>query len=277
MEPPESKDLWTVGALYEAYVGRWSRPVAKEVVTWLSIPARKHWLDVGCGTGALTKIILENGLPKAVTGVDSSAGFVEYTKAHVFGELVSFKIGDARALPFDSANFDAAVSGLVLNFVPEPRLAIAEMARVVRPSGTVAAYVWDYSGKMQLMRFFWDAAIDLDPTARELDEETRFPICRPSPLVELFRNAGLHDVEVRHVDIATNFRDFDDYWSPFLGGQGPAPGYAMSLSEGRREALRERIRSSLPIARNGSIPLIARAWAVRGTRHTLACSPKHGI
>jgi hypothetical protein len=138
------------------------------------------------------------------------------------------------------------------------------MVRVVRPDGIVAAYVWDYAGKMQLMRYFWDAATALDPAARDLDEGRRFPICLPSSLAKLFVVAGLQHVEVRNIDIATNFRDFDDYWSPFLGGQGPAPSYAMSLSEERREALRERIRSSLPIAENGSIPLVARAWAVRG-------------
>ena len=157
-----------------------------------------------------------------------------------------------------------AVSGLVLNFVPEPRRAIAEMARVARPGGTVAAYVWDYAGKMELMRYFWDAAVMLDPTALEFDEGRRFPICQPTPLAALFESVGLQKVEVRPIDISTHFRDFDDYWSPFLGGQGPAPGYAMSLSEERREELRERIRSNLPIAKDESIPLATRAWAVRG-------------
>jgi hypothetical protein len=104
----------------------------------------------------------------------------------------------------------------------------------------------------------------LDPTALEFDEGRRFPICHPSPLAELFKNAGLQEVQVRLIDIPTHFRDFDDYWSPFSGGQGPAPGYAMSLGEERRGALRERIRSNLPIAKDGSIPLTARAWAIRG-------------
>src|SRR6516225_1704141 len=122
-----------------------------------------------------------------------------------------------------------------------------------------------------------DAATALDPAARKLDEGRRFPICLPSPLAELFQDVGLRNVEVRNIDVTTNFRDFGDYWSPFLGGQGPAPSYTMSLNKERREALRDRIRSILPIAQNGSIPLIARAWAVRGARHTLACSPKHGI
>jgi SAM-dependent methyltransferase len=189
---------------------------------------------------------------------------VTYAKVHVNSERVTFEVGDAQALQIHSASFDVVVSGLVLNFVPEPRRAVAEMARVTRPGGSVAAYVWDYAKKMELMRYFWDAAVSLDPVAFGLDEGHRFPICKPPLLTQLFEDAGLQKVEVRSIDIATRFRDFDDYWSPFLGGQGPAPSYAVSLSDDLRGTLRERIRSSLPIAKDGSIPLMARAWAVRG-------------
>jgi SAM-dependent methyltransferase len=264
MEPSQRKDVWSAAALYEPYVGRWSRLVARELLEWLSIPAQKDWLDLGCGTGAVSQMIFEHGLPNAIKGIDSSADFVTYAKAHVDSERVTFEVGDVQTLQIDSASFDVVVSGLVLNFVPEPRRAVAEMARVARPGGAVAAYVWDYAEKMELMRYFWDAAVVLDPAALEFDEGRRFPICQPSPLAGLFMNAGLQEVEVRPIDIPTHFRDFDDYWSPFLGGQGPAPGYAMSLNEERREALRERIRSNLPITKNGSIPLMARVWAVRG-------------
>ena len=147
MERSQGKEFWAAGALYEPYVGRWSRLVAKELLRWLLLPIKKDWLDMGCGTGALTQTILEDGRPSAVMGIDPSVGFVEYAKAQIISPRVSFKIGDARALPIDSANFDAVVSGLVLNFVPEPQLAVAEMLRVARPGGTVAAYVWDYAGK----------------------------------------------------------------------------------------------------------------------------------
>jgi hypothetical protein len=140
------------------------------------------------------------------------------------------------------------------------------MARVVRPGGIVGAYIWDYAGQMQFMRHFWNAAVALDPDALELDEGRRFPPCQPVPLAELFSRAGLSHVEVRAIDIATDFQDFDDYWSPFLGGQGPAPSYVMALSDERRAALRERIRAGLPAAPDGSISLVARAWAVRGVR-----------
>jgi hypothetical protein len=136
--------------------------------------------------------------------------------------------------------------------------------RAAAPDGVVAAYVWDYAGRMELMRHFWDAAVALDPAATDLEEGVRFPICRPERLEALWRAGGLADVASRAIDVPTVFRDFDDYWSPFLGGQGPAPGYAMSLDEERRTALRERILAALPVAGDGSISLVARAWAVQG-------------
>src|SRR5713101_3790506 len=130
------------------------------------------------------------------------------------------------------------------------------MRRALSTGGTAAAYVWDYAGEMQLMRRFWDTAVALDPGAAELDEGRRFPLCRPGPLAECFRAAGLAGVAVRAIDVGTDFRDFADYWSPFLGGQGPAPAYAMSLDEEHRHRLRERLRASVPHARDGSISLV---------------------
>ena len=204
--------------------------------------------------------------PGSVLGVDPSEGYLAFAREQIQDGRVDFILGDAQALPVESAIYDAVVSGLVLNFVPRPGQAIAEMARAARKGGTVAAYVWDYAGQMQLMRYFWDAAVALDPAALVLDEGQRFPLCQPEPLLQLFRNAPLGKVDMRIIDIPTTFRDFDDYWSPFLGGQAPAPGYAMSLPEDQRVALRERIRATLPIAPDGSIHLVARAWAVRGVR-----------
>lgn len=265
MEARPVRDVWAAGDLYEPYVGRWSRLVAREFLEWLALPAAQHWLDVGCGTGALSGAVLAQCAPASVTGIDPSAAFIEYARAHVEG-LVHFQVGDAQALPLVPASVDAAVSGLVLNFVPRPAIAVAEMVRVVRAGGTVAAYVWDYAGRMELMRYFWDAAAELDPAARALDEGPRFPLCQPTALADLFAGAGLQRVEVRAIDVPTRFRDFDDYWSPFLGGQGPAPGYAMSLAEPRRAALRDLVRSRLPSAADGTIALLARAWAVRGQK-----------
>jgi SAM-dependent methyltransferase len=263
-------DVWASGAAYEPYVGRWSRLVAQEFLAWLAVPPGGRWLDVGCGTGALTRAILDHAAPAVVQGVDPSAAYIAYARAQAGDPRVRFVTGDARALPIVDGAFDVVVSGLMLNFVPQPEQAAGDLARVVRPGGIVAAYVWDYAGEMQLMRHFWDAAVTLDPAARDLDEGRRFPLCQPEPLAALFRTAGLRNIETRAIEVPTRFRDFDDYWSPFLGGQGPAPGYVMSLSPQRRAALRDRIRAGLPREPDGSIRLIARAWAVRGRRAPVA-------
>jgi len=260
------KDRWTSGEDYEMYVGRWSRLVAREFLAWLAIPAGRQWLDVGCGTGALSQTILQFAEPANIKGIDRSEGFVALARVNTPDHRVQFEVGDAEVLSADTGTFDTAVSGLVLNFIPQPDRAVAEMRRVTRSGGVVAAYVWDYAGGMQMMRHFWDAAIALDPNASELDQARRFPICHPEALSRLFESAGLHHVKVRPIEVATVFRDFDDYWSPFLAGQGPAPSYLMSLSDERRAALREQIRAGLPFAPDGSIPLISRAWAVRGLR-----------
>jgi SAM-dependent methyltransferase len=257
-------DVWASGSAYESYVGRWSRLVAEEFLSWLRVPTQGRWLDVGCGTGALSQAVLDKASPVEVRGIDPSAGFIDYARAHVADSRARFEVGDAQALPFEDATFDAVVSGLVLNFVPEPPKMVSEMARVARAGGTVAVYVWDYAGQMQLMRYFWDAVSALDPGS-DLDEGLRFPICRPEPLTDVFQGAGLTDVEVQAIDISTRFRDFDEYWAPFLGGQGAAPGYVASLGEAERAALKGWLRDIIPAAPDGSIDLIARAWAVRGT------------
>jgi hypothetical protein len=139
------------------------------------------------------------------------------------------------------------------------------MARVTTKGGTIAAYVWDYAGKMELMRLFWNAAVELNPRAANMDEGVRFPTCRPEPLKKLFADAGLQEVEVTPINISTSFANFDDYWQPFLGGQGPAPAYAMSLDESARARLRDRIRERMPTMADGAISLTARAWAVRAS------------
>ncbi len=259
-------DAWVGGDAYEDYVGRWSRAVAREFLKWLDVTAQSRWLDVGCGTGALSATILAVSTPVSLKGVDRSPEYVAFAREQVRGEEVTFEVGDAQSLPVASGGYDAVVSGLMLNFVPQPEVAVKEMVRTCRLGGVVALYVWDYAEKMELMRYFWDGAMALDEGARALDEGRRFPICHPAALRELFENAGLVDVAVRALDIATVFEDFDDYWRPFLGGQGPAPGYVTLLGEAERENLREHLRATLPIAADGSIALMARAWAVRGMR-----------
>jgi len=265
-------DAWTAGETYEEYVGRWSREVAARFVPWLDVPAGGRWLDVGCGTGALTSAARAAG--GSVVGVDPSRAFVAGVSARRREDAGlrparrqaergnptrDVVVGDARALPFAAGSFDAVVSGLALNFVPSPREAMAELKRVTAPGGTVAAYVWDYADGMAMIRHFWDAALELDPAAP--DEGARFPLCQPSALTELWRVAGLTGVQVRAIVVSTVFADFDAYWRPFLGGQGPAPGYLASLTPAARESLRSRLQDRLPAS---DIRLTARAWAVRG-------------
>lgn len=257
-------DTWDLGELYEPYVGRWSRLAAVEFLDWLAVEDGAVWLDVGCGTGALSRSILDRREPGKVYGIDPSSGYTAFAREHLIGRPFDACVGSASALPYADRRFDAVVSGLVVNFTPDPAVAVAEMRRVARPGAVIAAYVWDYAGRMQLMRMFWDVAVDIDESARSLDEGVRFPLCNPASLSGLFSDAGLQGVATTQIDVPTVFRDFDDYWQPFLGGQAPAPGYCMSLDEGRRANLREAIRRRLPVEEDGSISLVARAWAVRG-------------
>jgi SAM-dependent methyltransferase len=262
MNHKQISDTWERGNPYEQYVGRWSRQLAPLFLSWLGIPADRRWLDVGCGTGALCAAIVDRCAPASVAGVEPSEGFLKTARENL-ADRAALHQGSATAIPLGDASVDVVVSGLVLNFVPEQRAALAEMARVTVKGGTIAAYVWDYAGKMELMRYFWDTAVELDANAAKMDEGPRFPLCRPEALEKLFADAGLKGVEVKPIDIPTRFTSFDDYWQPFLGGQGPAPAYAMSLGETVRARLRDRIRERIPTAANGSISLIARAWAAR--------------
>jgi SAM-dependent methyltransferase len=257
-------DVWERGNAYETYIGRWSRQVAAVFVSWLNIPAGRRWLDVGCGTGALSTAILDRCAPSSVAAIEPSEGFLKTANENLGGRATVHQ-GSATAIPLGEGSVDAVVSGLMLNFVPDPRAALLEMGRVTSKGGTIAAYVWDYSGGMEAIRIFWDAAVELDPNAAPLDEAVRFPLCRPEPLKALFETAGLGQVEINAIDVPTRFANFDDYWQPFLGGQGPAPTYVLSLDDAARGRLRERLRERMPTAPDGSISLTARAWAIRGS------------
>lgn len=263
MSQRQTSDAWERGDPYEQYVGRWSRQVAPLFLTWLNIPASRRWLDIGCGTGALCAAILDTCSPSSVVGVDPSEGFLEAARRQLAGRA-TLRSGTATAIPLGNASVDVVVSGLVLNFISDLPAALAEMARVTGKGGIIGAYVWDYAGKMELMRFFWDAAVKLDAGVAQIDEGVRFPLCRPEALIELFASAKLEHIEVTAIDIATPFSSFADYWQPFLGGQGPAPAYTMSLDESARLRLRESIKARIPVLRDGSISMTARAWAVRG-------------
>jgi SAM-dependent methyltransferase len=261
---PQISDTWERGDPYEQYVGRWSRRIAPAFLSWLDVAPNKKWLDVGCGTGALSAAILDHCSPASVDAIEPSEGFLKSAKAHLPAH-VTFHQGSATTIPLPTASIDAVVSGFVLNFVQNPHAALAEMARVIRADGIIGAYVWDYADKAEIMRYFWDAAVALDRNARSLDEGRRFPLCRPQALRELFASANLREVEAQAIDIATYFANFADYWHPFTGAQGPAPAYAMALDESARQRLHDHLRQLVPTQADGSILLTGRAWAVRGT------------
>ena len=257
------KDAWKTADPYEYFMGRWSRLVARKFLQWLSPIHSLRWLDVGCGTGALSETVMQNYAPLELTAMDQSKAFVSTARKHL-GSKVHCLVGNAIDLGMDDASVDLVVSGLVLNFISEPKKALVEMKRVTTTGGTIAAYVWDYAGKMDFLRHFWDSAVALNPEARNLDEGIRFPDCTPDALEKLFQNAGFENIKTTAIEIDTPFINFNDYWRPFLGGQGPAPTYVMSLKETERERLKASLQEHLPIQADGSITMIARAWAARG-------------
>jgi len=238
---------------YEQFMGRWSRRLAPQLVAFADVAEGDEVLDVGSGTGALTFAVAT--IPSArVTGIDPSRAYV----AAASGDGIRFEVGDAQSLRFADDSFDKALSLLALNFVPAPATALREMARVTRPGGVVAAAVWDYGDGMEMLRAFWDEAIALDPDA---PDERHMPLSRRGDLVRAWREQGLDPVEDTSLAIEQSFASFDDYWQPFLLGQGPAGVYATSLPEPRRDALRARLCTRLGY---GGFTLTARAWAVRG-------------
>lgn len=255
---------WSAGNTYEQFMGRWSREIASRFIGWLDAETQRTWLDIGCGTGALTQSIIAGTDPRAIIGLDPSLSFVQFARQQT--DYAFFVVGDGTSLPLTANSFDAVVSGLALNFMPQPLTALTDMHRVTNPGGFVAAYVWDYADKMEFLRYFWDVAVELDPDAIAFHEGRRFPLCRPDKLLDLWRQASFKDVVVDVIDIPTRFDSFDDYWEPFTQGNFPAPNYLASLDEPQRVHLKDRVGKVLPVATDGSIELVGRVWAVRGTR-----------
>jgi len=248
---------WGVADAYERYMGRWSRQVAHGFLRWLGAPPDRSWLDVGCGSGALIEAVARCSRPRRLAAVDPSPGFAVHVAARLPGTACA--VARAEALPLTDGSFEVVVAGPVLNFA-DTGAALAEMRRTAR--SLVAAYVWNYGGRMELLQAFWPVAAELDPAAVRLDEARRFGASgRAEALAAAFVAAGLREVEVEPVEITMAFRDLDDCWSPFLGGRGPAPAYCATLDEEGRRALRRRLGETLPVGRDGSIRLAARAWA----------------
>ena len=260
---PPHTELFADANPYERFMGRWSRRLATQFIKFVAIGESDSILDVGCGSGSLALAIADAFPSARVTGVDPSAAFIQHlqTKAD---ERLRFAVGDAQALQWGDATFDKTVSQLVLNFVADRDTAVREMSRVTRPGGVVAAAVWDYSDGMRMLRVFWDEAVAFDPPLAARDER-HMPLCKRGELAALWRATGFEHVEDQPIVIDLSFSSFEDYWSPFLGGQGPAGGYVASLPEPRRSALEAKLRERLLSSRkDGPFVLQARAWAVKG-------------
>lgn len=263
----DARDSWAAGSIYEDFMGRWSRRLATQFVSWLHIPPGVHWLDVGCGTGALTDAICTRADPASILGCDPAKPFIEFARDQSRDARISFVTAGVGSLPRRPEGYGSVTSLLALNFFPDSDAAIQEMQSLAAPRGTVSACVWDYGKGTQFLRHFWDAAATVDSAAEELDEGKRFPLCHPDALTSLFLRAGLVDVRCEAIEVSTTFASFRDYWQPFLGGTGPAPSYLASLDAQRRAILARKLEETLPRGPDGTIALTARAWAVRGTVH----------
>jgi len=263
MTQAEAK-MFTASSGYERYMGRWSRILAPLYIGFAGVKDGERVLDVGTGTGALASALQAAMTSSELVGIDPSEGFINYAKKSAKSGRASFEVGDAQALGFSDASFDQTMSLLVMNFIPDHEKAIAEMRRVTRPRGMVSSCVWDYNAGMQSLRFFWDEVVALDPAMAPKDERN-VKLTREGQLGELWRKAGLVNVQERPLVIDQAFGSFDDYWGPFLTGVGPGGAYVASLTDERRRQLESRLRKRLLGNRDdGAFTLKARVWCVRG-------------
>lgn len=242
MEPVEgTRTFRTTGAAYDAFMGRYSGALAVAFADHLGVAPGQRALDVGCGPGALTRVLSDRLGSSAVSACDPTPSFVADCISRNPG--VDVRAGRAEQIPFPDDHFDLAASQLVLHFVSEPLTAAAEMRRVVRPGSTIAASVWDFELGMEMLRAFWDAALDLDPDAPDEARTLRFG--KAGEIAELFAEAGLTDIAETSLEVGTTYADFDELWSGFLAGIGPAGAYCTSLSEHRQALLKNALHQRL--------------------------------
>jgi SAM-dependent methyltransferase len=261
--------MFAAGAGYERFMGRWSRLLAPQLVAFAGVRNGDRVLDVGTGTGALAAALEKAGPAVQVVGIDPSEGFIGFARKNAQSTQLSFEVGDAQALKFPDATFDATMALLVMNFVPDHVKAINEMRRVTRAQGTVAACVWDYDAGMEMLRFFWDEVVAMDPKMEPRDER-HMKLSRRGQLANLWTQAGLLDVDEKPLSINQNYASFQDYWEPFLKGAGPGGAYVTSLTDAKRDDLEKRIRTRVLGGRaDGPFTLKASAWCVKGRRSAL--------
>jgi ubiquinone/menaquinone biosynthesis C-methylase UbiE len=248
------------GAAYERMMGIWSRIVGETFLAWLAPKPGLSWVDVGCGNGAFTEEIVQRCAPREVRGVDPSEGQLAFARTRPGAHRAQFQQGDAMKLPFQDKNFDIAVMALVLFFVPEPAAGVAEMARVVKPGGTVAAYAWDMLGGGFPQETVF---AELRAMGRTVAGPPHPEASQASTMQQLWKAAGLVDVETRVIEADRSYKDFEEYWSTLKGSPSVDVSTA-KMTRAQVEELKERVRRRLPLAGDGSLTLRAWANAVKG-------------
>lgn len=267
MSTENAPHTWSNSDAYEAFMGRWSRVAANAALDWLAMPQGLRWLEVGCGTGALTEAIVTSADPAEVLAIDPSPDFLAQAASRVHDERVTFATGTAEELPADTGRYDVSIAGLVLHFMTDPKQGVLEMTRCTRPGGTVTGYIWDIASDAQFLSPFWRAAESLDPGAKDWEPLYRQHVNSAERVAALFANDDLEQITSTTLDFPVVFRDFADYWEPcLLNGSPPVQRYVQTLSGEGRNALRERLRSFLSIAADGSIPLRGRLWITRARK-----------
>ncbi len=256
----ETKISFDDGAAYERFMGRWSRTVGDIFLQWLAPPPNVRWLDLGCGTGAFTELVLDNCSPGEIVAVDPAKAQIEQVRRLPLAQRADFQVADAMALPFPDGNFDIVASALVINFIPERAKALAEMHRVARPGGVVTGYVWDFSSGLspnaRVQRAVRSIGGNLPPIAGTADSTL-------DRLHAMFAAAGLTDIATTMIDVEQTYRDFDDFWDAQTPSFMPAAKAIAALPENERARLRDSVRAGLPTNTDGSVTHSARANAIK--------------
>jgi len=245
---------------YERFMGRWSRAVGTQFIEWFAPPTNARWLDLGCGTGVFTELILKICAPAAVTAIDPAPEQVAHARKQPAARHADFQVGDAQSLPFEDASFDVIASALVINFIPDRRKAVQEMRRVARPGGMIGAYVWDYleerTAGSSLRLGLRD--IGVEPPSMPGAVDASIPA-----LTALFRQAGLEALSCHSIDVTLTFPDFDDFWTSQMPSFTPQTRLIRALPKTQQNDLKEAVKRRLSIGPGGSVSHTARANAIK--------------